>query len=232
MRSGRINSVEAAHIRIGGLKSTSSTTCARVAAAPMKASTFSALRSGVGSIINVQRQIVVGTGLNVRPEQRSKVVRPSKSLAILCLDYTMLIALERGHRGIIVSKERTCSWRRHCQMGLASGPRLTEQGFDVLLDSAFAHRQLACDVAARSASRDKAEHFCLFLREDRERYARVALHMRSTPSLAPKADQVSCHDSCPPATIVPAYHSVRGGSLLCRLEQTLCRLPQARGKRW
>jgi hypothetical protein len=82
-------------------------------------------------------------------------------------------------------------------MRLASGPRLTEQSFDVLLDSVFAHRQLACDVSARSASRDKAEHFCLFLREDRKRYARVALHMRSTPSLAPKADQVSCHDSCP-----------------------------------
>jgi hypothetical protein len=82
-------------------------------------------------------------------------------------------------------------------MWLASGPRLTEQRLDVLPDGAFAHSQLACDVAARSASRDKAEHFCLFLREDRKRYARVALHMRSTPSLAPKADQVSCHDSCP-----------------------------------
>jgi hypothetical protein len=68
----------------------------------------------------------VGTGLNVRPEQRSKVVRPSKSLAILCLDYTMLIALEPGHRGIIISKERTCSWGHHCQMWFASGPCLTE----------------------------------------------------------------------------------------------------------
>jgi hypothetical protein len=86
---------------------------------------------------------------------------------------------------------------RHCQMWLASGPRLTEQRLDVLPESAFAHSQLACDVAARSASRDKAEHFCLFLREDRKRCARVALHMRSMPSLARKADQVSCHDSCP-----------------------------------
>ncbi len=86
---------------------------------------------------------------------------------------------------------------RHYQMWFASGPRLTEQRLDVLPDGAFAHRQLACDVAARSASRDKAEHFCLFLREDRKGCVRVALHMSSTPSLAPKADQVSCHDSCP-----------------------------------
>ena len=117
-------------------------------------------------------------------------------------------------------------------MWFASAPRLTEQRLDVLLDSAFAHRQLACDVAARSASRDKAEHFCLFLREDGKGYARVALHMRSTPSLAPKADQVSCHDSCPQQRLFRRIIVSEEAAYFAVWSKLCAGCVKRRGKRW